>query len=110
MVFGDIHLADVRAWYEDRVTAAGLKHIEPIWGEPPAKLVREFVETGGMAVVTRVDLSRLDSSWLGRTVDERFVDEIVPTGVDPWARTASTTPSRFRVRCSLPPSAGNRAR
>ena len=83
VVFGDIHLADVRAWYEDWVTAAGLEHIEPIWGEPPAKLVREFVETGGMAVVTCVDLSRLDSSWLGRTVDERFVDEIAATGVDP---------------------------
>ena len=35
MVLGDIHLADVRAWYEERVTAAGLEHVEPIWGEPP---------------------------------------------------------------------------
>jgi len=34
VVLGDIHLADVRAWYEERVTAAGLEHIEPIWGEP----------------------------------------------------------------------------
>jgi len=31
VVFGDIHLADVRAWYEERVTAAGLQHLEPIW-------------------------------------------------------------------------------
>ena len=83
VVLGDIHLADVRAWYEDRVTAAGLEHIEPIWGEPPAELVREFVESGGRAVVTCVDLTRLDPSWLGRTVDERFVEEIAASGVDP---------------------------
>ena len=83
VVLGDIHLADVRAWYEDRVTAAGLEHIEPIWGEPPAELVREFVDTGGRAVVTCVDLTRLHPSWLGRTIDERFVDEIAATGVDP---------------------------
>ena len=83
VVLGDIHLADVRAWYEDRVTAAGLEHVEPIWGEPPANLVREFVESGGRAVVTCVDLTRLDPSWLGRTVDERFVEEIAASGVDP---------------------------
>jgi diphthamide synthase (EF-2-diphthine--ammonia ligase) len=47
------------------------------------ELVREFVDTGGLAVVTCVDLTRLDHSWLGRIVDERFVDEIAATGVDP---------------------------
>ena len=83
VVLGDIHLADVRAWYEQRVNAAGLEHLEPIWGEPPAKLLEEFVHTGGRAVVTCVDLTRLDGAWLGRTIDERFLDEIVATGIDP---------------------------
>ena len=35
VVFGDIHLADVRDWYETKVTAAGLEHIEPLWHEDP---------------------------------------------------------------------------
>jgi uncharacterized protein (TIGR00290 family) len=83
VVFGDIHLADVRTWYEDRVKAAGLEHIEPIWGEDPARLIREFVETGGRAVITCVDLSRLDSAWLGRIIDERFPEEISTTEADP---------------------------
>jgi diphthine-ammonia ligase len=34
VVLGDIHLADVRAWYEERVTSAGLEHVEPLWGDP----------------------------------------------------------------------------
>jgi len=72
VVFGDIHLADVRAWFEDRVKAAGLEHVEPIWGEPPAQIVREFVQTGGRAVITCVDLSRLDSSWLGGSSTSAF--------------------------------------
>ena len=83
VVFGDIHLADVREWYESRVRAAGLEHVEPLWGEAPMRLVREFVETGGRAVITCVDLSRLDSSWMGRIIDERFLDEIGATHVDP---------------------------
>ncbi len=83
VVLGDIHLSDVRAWYEERVTAAGLKHVEPLWGRPPMELVREFVESGGRAVITCVDLSRLAASWLGRLIDERFLEEIGAAGVDP---------------------------
>jgi uncharacterized protein (TIGR00290 family) len=82
VVFGDIHLADVRAWYEDRVIAAGLKHVEPIWGEAPQLLLDEFVLLGGRAVITCVELAKLDESWLGRVIDERFASEIAKTGID----------------------------
>jgi len=100
VVFGDIHLGDVRAWYEERVTAAGLRHVEPIWGESPPKLVEEFVEAGGRAVITCVDLSRLDSSWLGRLIDERFWMRSAKLGSMPAAKTANTIPSLSQGRCS----------
>lgn len=83
VVFGDIHLADVRAWYEERVRAAGLLHVEPIWGESPAALVAEFVASGSRAVLTCVELGKLGTEWLGRVIDERFVLEIGATGIDP---------------------------
>src|SRR5437660_907367 len=83
VVFGDIHLGDVRAWYEERVTAAGLRHVEPIWQVPSSDLLAEFVGTGGRAVVTCVDLARLDRSWLGRVIDETFVERVASTGIDP---------------------------
>jgi diphthamide synthase (EF-2-diphthine--ammonia ligase) len=82
-VLGDIHLADVRAWYEERVTGAGLEHIEPIWDEPASLLLDEFVRSGGRAVVTCVDLRRLDPSWLGRVIDGDFLAAIASTGADP---------------------------
>ena len=82
VVFGDIHLADVRAWYEGRVTASGLSHIEPIWGEPPQLLLDEFVSSGGRAVITCVELAKLDEAWLGRVIDDRFAAEITSTGID----------------------------
>lgn len=43
----------------------------------------EFVATGGRAVVTCVDLTRLQPEWLGRIIDKRFVEEIRSTGIDP---------------------------
>ena len=83
VVFGDIHLAVVRAWYEERVQAAGLAHIEPIWGESPAALLAEFVASGSRAVITCCELPKLDETWLGRIIDERFVRDIASTGIDP---------------------------
>ena len=83
VVFGDIHLADVRAWYEDRVRAAGLEHVEPLWGDAPADLVAEFVAGGSRAVLTCVQVSKLDETWLGRIIDERFVRDIAALPVDP---------------------------
>ena len=82
VVFGDIHLADVRAWYEERVIAAGLNHVEPIWGEPAHLLLEEFVSSGGRAVITCVELAKLDESWLGRVIDDRFASDIAKTSVD----------------------------
>lgn len=82
VILGDIHLADVRAWYEERVRAAALQHVEPLWGEAPLALVREFVSRGGRAVVTCCELAKLDERWLGRIIDERFVDEIAALPID----------------------------
>ena len=82
VVFGDIHLDDVRDWYETRVVAASLEHVEPIWGEPPPALLKEFISTGGRAVLTCVELAKLDATWLGRVTDEQFAAGIGETGVD----------------------------
>jgi uncharacterized protein (TIGR00290 family) len=82
VVFGDIHLADVRDWYETRVVAAGLEHVEPIWGDQPAKLLAEFISSGGRGVITCVELARLDESWLGRITDGQFATDIQKAGVD----------------------------
>jgi uncharacterized protein (TIGR00290 family) len=83
VVFGDIHLTDVRAWYEDRTRAAGLDHVEPLWGEAPEELLAEFVAIGGRAVITCVETTKLDGSWLGRVIDADFVRDVAATGIDP---------------------------
>ncbi len=82
-LFGNIHLADVRAWYEERTTDVGLEHLEPLWGDPPEELIREFATRGYRGVVVSVDLSRSEEEWLGREIDEGFISEVVAApGVD----------------------------
>jgi uncharacterized protein (TIGR00290 family) len=81
VAFGDIHLADVRAWYEERTTGLGLEHVEPVWGEEPAALVAELLDRGYRALITSVD-DATRGDWLGRELDARLAATIVAAGAD----------------------------
>lgn len=83
VVFGNIHLEDVRAWYEERTTAAGLEHREPLWGQAPGELVREVVDLGYRAVVVSIDVERGDPAWVGRELDLDLVEAVEARGADP---------------------------
>ncbi|MGH7699297.1 MAG: diphthine--ammonia ligase [Gemmatimonadales bacterium] len=84
VVFGNIHLADVRAWFEERVRGAGLEHLDPLWHEDPAALLEEFIGGGGQAVVTCVETAKLPPAWLGRSLDDAFATDLARLpGVDP---------------------------
>lgn len=83
-LFGNIHLADVRAWYEERTTGAGFEHIEPLWGEPPADLIREFCARGHRALIVSVDIEAADARWLGQEIGDELIAEILANdSVDP---------------------------
>lgn len=76
VVFGNVHLEDVRAWYEERVRDVGLEHVEPLWGEPGIELLHEVVERGYHALVVSVDLARPAVPFLGRELDADLLTEI----------------------------------
>lgn len=78
IVFGNIHLEEVREWYEERVRARGLDHVEPLWGGEPSRLVREFLHLGYRARIVSVqEGSAADASWVGRELDADLVEEIL---------------------------------
>jgi len=82
MAFGDLHLADVRAYRERQLAGTGLEPLFPIWGLPTDRLAREMVAAGLRAVVTCVDPRQLDPAFAGRVFDASFLDDL-PAGVDP---------------------------
>lgn len=82
LVLGNIHLADVRAWYEERTTAAGLTHSEPLWGWRPDLVVEEFVRAGYRARITGVDTSVAPTRWLGQEIDAPLIAEFRAAGID----------------------------
>lgn len=84
LLFGNIALADVRAWYETRVTAAGLQHLELVWGEPSMEVAYEVVERGYRALVVSVNLAMRAVRFLGREMDADLLTEIgITDDLDP---------------------------
>lgn len=84
MLFGNIHLADIRAWYEERTTGRGFRHGEPLWGADPATLVDELIARGYRAKVVSVNLELGDPEWLGRELDAALAGELKSSvGIDP---------------------------
>lgn len=68
IAFGNIHLTDIRAWYEQRTSARGFRHVEPLWGGDPADLVAEFLDRGYRTRIVSVNLEIGPVDWLGETL------------------------------------------
>jgi uncharacterized protein (TIGR00290 family) len=82
VVFGDIFLADVRAYREALLARSGLRALFPLWGRETRSLAGEFISAGHGAVVTAARADALDASFAGAAFDHEFLARL-PAGVDP---------------------------
>ena len=82
MIFGDLFLADVRAYRERHLAGSGITPVFPVWGRQTAALAREMIGSGLEAHLSTVDLKRLPGSFAGRKFDGSLLAAL-PAGVDP---------------------------
>ncbi len=82
VAFGDLFLADVRAYREARLADAGRAGVFPLWGQPTGQLAAELIDGGFRAIVCTVDRDALDDSFVGRPYDRQLLADL-PAGVDP---------------------------
>ena len=82
VAFGDLFLADVRAYRESRMAGSGVEPLFPLWGRDTAALAREMIAGGLRASLTCVDPRRLDRAFAGRAFDAALL-EALPSDVDP---------------------------
>lgn len=81
-VYGDIFLADLRAYREAQLARAGLRGEFLLWQRASTDILREFWALGFRAIVVCVNDRYLDTSFCGRLFAEAFVRDL-PPGVDP---------------------------
>ncbi|MGE5529264.1 MAG: ATP-binding protein [Patescibacteria group bacterium] len=79
--FGDIFLADVRAYREENLARIGMRAAFPLWGEETAVLAAEFIRQGFRATITCVDTRVLDGGFAGEEYGEDLIRRL-PPGVD----------------------------
>ena len=80
-VFGDIFLEDLRQYREDKLATMGFEGVFPIWRIPTKDLIQEFISLGFQTVVVCVNERYLDKSFVGRIIDQQFIDDL-PENVD----------------------------
>jgi uncharacterized protein (TIGR00290 family) len=80
--FGDILLAGVRRYREEKLAEIGMKAIFPLWKRDTSELIRDFIDLGFKAIVTCVDSRVLDPSFAGKLINDDFIS-LLPPDVDP---------------------------
>ena len=82
IAFGDLFLADVRAWREASCARLGWRIETPLFGADTAQLAREMIAGGLRATLCCVDTTQLDGSFSGREFDAALLADL-PADVDP---------------------------
>lgn len=81
VIFGDIFLEDLRAYREDNLHKVGLHAVFPLWKQNTSMLIHEFITLGFKTITCCVNDQYLGEEWVGREIDEQFVNEL-PVSID----------------------------
>jgi uncharacterized protein (TIGR00290 family) len=82
IAFGDLFLADIRAYRERQLHGTGLEPIFPVWQIPTDQLARDMIKEGLRAKLVCVDPRRLAAEFAGRDFDSKLLADL-PAKVDP---------------------------
>jgi uncharacterized protein (TIGR00290 family) len=82
IAFGDLFLADIRAYRERQLTGTGIEPLFPLWEIPTDRLAREMIAGGLKARLTCIDPTKLPREFAGREFDLKLLEDL-PEGVDP---------------------------
>jgi uncharacterized protein (TIGR00290 family) len=82
IIFGDLFLADIRAYREQKLAGTGVTPLFPLWQRPTPALAREMIASGFEAFIATVDLKKLPADFAGRKFDMQLLADL-PDGIDP---------------------------
>ena len=80
--YGDIFLEDLRTYREEQLNPFGIMSHFPLWKRDTKEIISEFIKLGFKAIVICVKSDLLDESFVGREIDDSFINDL-PQNVDP---------------------------
>src|SRR5687768_17142077 len=81
-LFGDIDLADHRAWEEKVCTAAGLTAVLPLWQQDRKALVQEMLAYGLKTIIVSCN-ETMGARFIGALLTAERIGELERLGIDP---------------------------
>jgi uncharacterized protein (TIGR00290 family) len=82
IIFGDLFLADIRAYREQKLAGTGIAPVFPLWQRPTLPLAQAMIESGMETYLATVDLKKLPAAFAGRKFDGQLLADF-PDGIDP---------------------------
>jgi uncharacterized protein (TIGR00290 family) len=82
IIFGDLFLADIRAYREQKLEGTGITPVFPLWNRPTLPLAQAMIASGLQAYIATIDLKKLPLEFAGRQFDTQLLADL-PDGVDP---------------------------
>jgi uncharacterized protein (TIGR00290 family) len=82
IIFGDLFLADIRAYREQKLAGTGITPLFPLWHRRTLALAQEMIASGLEAYIATVDLKKLPADFAGRKFDASLLTDLLE-GVDP---------------------------
>jgi uncharacterized protein (TIGR00290 family) len=82
IAFGDLFLADIKQYRDERLALAGMAGLYPIWLRDTDELVRTFIGLGFKAKLACVDTHAIDAAFAGRELDASLLEDL-PRSADP---------------------------
>jgi len=83
MVFGDIYLDEHREWVERVCRDLDIEAIEPLWNNPPEKIMEEFINLGFRAIVISCQADKFDKDFVGREVNKTLLRKLKARNICP---------------------------
>lgn len=82
IVFGDLFLADIRAYRERQLDGTGISPHFPLWLRNTHALARDMIAAGLEVFVATLDPAKVPPELAGSRFDEAFLAAL-PAGIDP---------------------------
>ena len=82
VAFGDLYLADVRAYRDRLLGSTAFRGLYPLWQQPTRELAERFIGAGFVATLVCTDNTQIDPSFAGRSFDRELLAEL-PATADP---------------------------
>lgn len=82
VAFGDLYLADVRAYRDRLLASTAFRGLYPLWQQPTRELAERFIADGFVATLVCTDNTQIDPSFAGRAFDHTLLADL-PSTADP---------------------------